>query len=323
MEVYFSHARTALKHGLQALGFRTGDEILVPAYICDVVIAPLNELGVLPRYYSVSADLQPIWDCLNDLVGRKTKGFLAAHYFGQPQDMVSYRSFSQKHGLLLIEDNAHGYGGKLDGKLLGTFGDIGISSPRKIMGWRNGGILHWNGEGRFPELPEQPGKWLWKIKSLAKKTLCGERLVCNTFRKMPDYHSQDIGREGPIPSWKMDEEYRNWLYTTEIAQTVRLRQAVWHVWERWARQHGLKSIYGQLSPDANPLAFVARTASVEESLKWFEWGWKRRLYVHSWPALPRSVVATDMATVRLWETLVCFSIDPGMKAERLAETLGI
>lgn len=322
MEVFFSHARTALKHGLLALGFRAGDEILVPAYICDVAVNPLDELGVLPRYYPVSAELQPAWDSLDDLVSGTTRGFLVAHYFGQPQHMDRCRAFSRKHGLLLIEDNAHGFGGKLDDKLLGTFGDVGISSPRKIMGWRNGGILYWNGERQFPELPEQPGRRRWKMKSLAKQILCGDRLACNFFRKMPDYHSQDVGREAPIPSWKMDDEYRVWLKTADMEQTVRRRQAVWHVWERWALQHGLRSVFGRLSPGANPLAFVTRTASAEESLRWFEWGWKMRLYVHSWPALPRSVVATDKATMTLWETLVCFSIDHGMNAERLAERLG-
>ena len=323
VEIHFSHARTALKYGLAALQFKVGDELLLPAYICDVVVNPLDELGVSPRFYPVTEELKPDWNFLDDLVSGKTRGLLVAHYFGQPQDMARCLSFSRKHGLLLIEDNAHGYGGTLDGRLLGTFGDIGISSPRKIMGWRNGGILYWSRNDRFPELPEQPGRRLWKMKFLAKKILCSDRLSCNFFRDMPDYHSQYLGREAPIPSWKMDEEYRVWLKLAEMGPTVRRRQAIWHVWEMWALQHGLRSVFGELSAGANPLAFVIRTTSAEESVRWFEWGWKRRLHVHSWPALPKSVVETDETTMMLWKTLVCFSIDPGMKAERLAEKLGV
>ena len=43
--------------------------------------------------------------------------------------------------MILIEDNAHGFGGVVDGKKLGTFGDIGFNSLRKTLNLLSGGQL--------------------------------------------------------------------------------------------------------------------------------------------------------------------------------------
>ncbi len=323
MEYFFSHARTALKYGLKALNLDAGDEILVPAYVCDVVIHPLNELGIKPVFYPVSGDLKPAWERLPELVTGKTKGVLAVHYFGQPQEIARFMEFCKLHGILLIEDNAHGFGGSLQGKPLGTFGDIGISSPRKILGWRNGGILHLNWEAAFPELPLQPGKLRWKLRSALKRLACSNGAICNSLRRMPDFHSQDVGREQPIPSWKMDGEYGSTLRNLDVLPLREKRRQVWRVWKQWAEGNGLTPVYPELSPEACPLEFPVHTRSAEESRNWFEWGWKRGLYVHSWPALPKQVIESDNETMRLWETLVCFPIMPEMDAGRLSKRLGI
>ncbi|HQT27334.1 MAG TPA: hypothetical protein PLK99_12205, partial [Burkholderiales bacterium] len=175
----------------------------------------------------------------------------------------------------------------------------------------------------FPELPAQPGKLKWKLKSALKRLACSDRAICNSFRKMPDFHSQDTGRECHIPSWRMDEECRNALEKMDIVRVRQERRRVWAVWEEWAGKMGLTPVYRELLEGACPLAFPVRTGSAEESRKWFEWGWRRGLYVHSWPALPEQVIESDYETVRLWKTIVCFPIMPEMDAWRLSKRLGV
>ena len=58
---------------------------------------------------------------------------MMVHYFGQPQQIELFKSFCIDHNLFLIEDNAHGFGGKYNGKDLGTFGDIGISFQENFL----------------------------------------------------------------------------------------------------------------------------------------------------------------------------------------------
>ena len=66
------------------------------------------------------------------------------HYFGFPQNINKFQELSKKKSWFLIEDNAHGHGGYYNNELLGTFGDIGISSPRKSLRLNSGGILYIN-----------------------------------------------------------------------------------------------------------------------------------------------------------------------------------
>ena len=327
MDFYFSHARTALKYGLSALGFKPNSELLIPALTCDVITQPLDELGIIPKYYKVLPSLQPDWSQLSNLVNNKICGLMIIHYFGQPQDLEKSRDFCRIHDIKLIEDNAHGFGGVFDSRPMGTFGDIGISSPRKSFGWRNGGILHWNGEAipSFADMPTQPGNLIWKSKFLIKNVLYGIKGGKRFLRKMPDYTSQETGRESPIPSWSMDPEYILRVKTKkyELDLLTSGRRSLWEIWKRWATLNRLSPIYHELAPGASPLSFPVRTKSAGESRRWFRWGWEMGLYVHSWPTLPRDILEQDPYTMDLWRTMVCFPIEPDMTAEQLIYMLRI
>ena len=37
-----------LKYGLKFLKLKKNDKVLLPEYICDVVLDPINELGIIP-----------------------------------------------------------------------------------------------------------------------------------------------------------------------------------------------------------------------------------------------------------------------------------
>ena len=131
IDKYFPHSRTAFKYALESLSLNKPISILMPDYICDVMIDPLSELNIIPIYYEINDDLSPNWKNLEDMVNDNVKCILMVHYFGKPQDIERFKSFCRKYKLLLIEDNCHGLGGKYRGKNLGSFGDISISSPRK------------------------------------------------------------------------------------------------------------------------------------------------------------------------------------------------
>ena len=111
----FAYARTALKYGLKAIGLKSGDGLLVPDLICDSAIEPLDELGIQPKYYPISPTLVPDWRQLEKLLTKSTKALLVVHYFGQPQPIRESQEFCREHSLMLVEDNAHGFGAKVNG----------------------------------------------------------------------------------------------------------------------------------------------------------------------------------------------------------------
>ena len=79
---YFSHARTALKFGLQSIELNPDAKILIPDYICDVILHPLEQLGFMYQFYSVMDDLTPNWMELNEKVTNESKAIMMVHYFG-------------------------------------------------------------------------------------------------------------------------------------------------------------------------------------------------------------------------------------------------
>ena len=63
-------------------------------------------------------------------------------YGGHPGDSAALAELAADRGLMLLEDAAHGLGGSLAGRQLGTFGlagDIPASSPTRTCPWAREG----------------------------------------------------------------------------------------------------------------------------------------------------------------------------------------
>ena len=151
----FANARTALWYGLKRLSFEKGQVLLVPDYICDVITHPLEDLGIRYVFYPIDDSFLPCWEIIESLQKKQSaQGLLLVHYFGQPQDLDRAKEFCHRHRIFLIEDNSHGHGGTLEGRPLGCFGDLGISSPRKLLQTESGGILYLGGKQVEPKTDE-------------------------------------------------------------------------------------------------------------------------------------------------------------------------
>lgn len=83
----FAFARNALRLGLVAAGLRRGDAVLLPEFVCEVIIEPLRRLGLRPIYYPVDDQLRPVWGDLEASTHPRLRGLMLVHYFGQPQSL--------------------------------------------------------------------------------------------------------------------------------------------------------------------------------------------------------------------------------------------
>ncbi|MBV1756283.1 MAG: DegT/DnrJ/EryC1/StrS family aminotransferase, partial [Dethiosulfatibacter sp.] len=126
----------ALILAIRALGIGQGDEVIVPANTYIASILGITENGATPvfvepdEYYNLDA-LK-----IEEKITSKTKAILVVHLYGQAADMVNIRSIADKHNLYLVEDCAQSHGACFDGKVTGTWGDIGCFSfyPTKNIG---------------------------------------------------------------------------------------------------------------------------------------------------------------------------------------------
>ncbi len=74
----------------------------------------------------------------------KPKAIIPVDLFGLPANYPEIERIAEKYGLLILEDAAQGFGGRIDGKLACSFGDISATSffPAKPLGcYGDGGAI--------------------------------------------------------------------------------------------------------------------------------------------------------------------------------------
>ena len=140
MNFYYSHGRTAFKMGLQYLKLKKNDKILMPNYICDVLLDPLNDLEIKPIFYKIKKDFTCDFKNIEKKFNNSVKALLLVNYFGFEERKQRYLSFCKQKKIYLIEDSCHSF--DLNFKRNKQLSDFVFYSPKKIVSnLYSGGIL--------------------------------------------------------------------------------------------------------------------------------------------------------------------------------------
>lgn len=311
----FSHGRTALTYGARSLGLPKGAEVLCPDFICHTVPESLERAGLRIRFHPLGDDLAPDWSALDRVPRAGAAALVMVHYFGVPQDAARYREYCDARGWRLIEDNAHGHGAEVDGRLAGTLGDIGIASPYKSFPIRNGALLFLPPGTPFepPRLSCQPvGLPVRLGRAALRLALDTQPRLRAAVRPCPPYSSQAAFRDQRIQDWAMDAWSYDELLRADFPKLRTRRQALYRIWQEWTSPHGLTPVFPVPPNGAMPLVYPAFSPSLAASERWFRWGHRHGIDVHSWPTLPATIVREDGAAMRRWERLVCFPLHQGL-----------
>jgi dTDP-4-amino-4,6-dideoxygalactose transaminase len=137
----FSRARHGFWRALVQLGLRPGDEVLAPAYHHGSEIEALRRAGAVPRFYEATETLEPDESELDALVGPRARALHLIHYLGFPQDAGRWRRWCDERGLLLLEDAAQAWLSSIDGRPVGSFGDVAFFSLYKTVGLADGAAV--------------------------------------------------------------------------------------------------------------------------------------------------------------------------------------
>merc|ERR1712007_89053 len=83
----------------------------------------------------------------------RTVAVIAVHMHGTPCNITGIKHVSDQKGLYLIEDVAQAFGSSLHGKLMGTFGIVGMTSigPSKAYNVGGQGGLVWTDDEQLAE----------------------------------------------------------------------------------------------------------------------------------------------------------------------------
>ena len=122
----------ALVLGLAALGVRRGDEVITPPNSFIASTAAIVHLGATPVFADVLPNQSIDPNLVEKAITKKTKAIMPVHLGGRMVDMGQISQIAESYGVAVIEDAAQSIGSTFNGKLSGTFGDVGCFSAHPL-----------------------------------------------------------------------------------------------------------------------------------------------------------------------------------------------
>lgn len=126
---------------------KPGDEVIGVAAGFPTTVNPILQFGAVPVFVDIDLATHNIDPTLIEAaIGPKTKAIMLAHSLGNPFNLDVVTALCKKHNLWLVEDCCDALGSTYDGRLVGTFGDIGTLSfyPAHHITMGEGGAVFTN-----------------------------------------------------------------------------------------------------------------------------------------------------------------------------------
>lgn len=221
---------SALEMCALLLDVKRGDEVIVPSFTFVSTANAFAMRGAKPVFCDIRSDTLNLDEArLEGLIGKRTKAIVVVHYAGVGCEMRDIMSIAARHGISVVEDNAHGLFGRYKGKWLGTFGSLATQSfhETKNITCGEGGAL----------LINDP-RYIERAEIIREKGTNRSRF----FRGQVDkYTWVDIGS-----SYVMSDVLAAFLYAQlEVWKAIQERRRL--IWERydralrpWAGEQGVR-----------------------------------------------------------------------------------
>jgi len=126
---------------------RPGDEVIGVAAGFPTTVNPILQFGAVPVFVDVELGTYNVdVERLAAAITPRTRAIMLAHTLGNPFNLAAVTALCREHGLWLIEDCCDALGSTYDGRMVGTFGDIGTLSfyPAHHITMGEGGAVFTN-----------------------------------------------------------------------------------------------------------------------------------------------------------------------------------
>jgi dTDP-4-amino-4,6-dideoxygalactose transaminase len=132
----------ALEIGLTALDL-TGEVITTPFTFASTTHAIVRS-GLTPVFCDIRmSDYNMDETLIESLITEKTSAILPVHVYGNPCNIDAIASIAEKYHLRVVYDAAHAFGVQMDGRGIGSYGDLSMFSfhATKVFNTIEGGAL--------------------------------------------------------------------------------------------------------------------------------------------------------------------------------------
>jgi dTDP-4-amino-4,6-dideoxygalactose transaminase len=225
---------TSCTHALELaallLDLQPGDQVIVPSFTFVSTVNAFVLRGAWPVFTDIRQDTLNMDEAqLERLLTPHTKAIVPVHYAGVGCEMDVVMDVASRHGIAVVEDNAHGLFGSYRGRKLGTFGSFSAQSFHETKNFTcgEGGALLLN-DVRYIERAE----------ILRQKGTDRSRFFRGEVDK---YTWVDIGS-----SYVMSDVLAAFLYgQLEVWPQIQAkRRRIWEYYDRhlgdWARERGIR-----------------------------------------------------------------------------------
>jgi dTDP-4-amino-4,6-dideoxygalactose transaminase len=220
----------ALEMAALLLDAAPGAEVIMPSFTFVSCANAFVLRGARPVFADVRPDTLNLDELrLERLITSRTRAILAVHYAGIGCDMDAILEIARRHGIPVVEDNAHGLLGTYRGRPLGSFGDLSTLSFHETKNFTCG-----EGGALIINRPEH----IERAEILREKGTDRSRF----FRGEVDKYSWvDLG-SSYLPSDMLAAFLYAQLEERERIQTK--REALWRFYmdrlRGWAREHAVQ-----------------------------------------------------------------------------------
>jgi dTDP-4-amino-4,6-dideoxygalactose transaminase len=119
----------ALEMTALLLDIQPGDEVIIPDFTFVSTVNAFVLRGAIPVFIDIRPDTLNMDETkLEGLITEKTRAIVPVHYAGIACEMDTIMEIANRHGIPVVEDNAHGLFGKYKNRWLGTIGCMATQS---------------------------------------------------------------------------------------------------------------------------------------------------------------------------------------------------
>lgn len=127
----------ALYIAMVALGVRPGDEVVVPSMSWISTSETVSQAGGKVVFCDIDPETHTLDPSkLAKCITARTVGIIPVHLYGHPAPMDRIMEIARQHGIWVIEDCAQAHLAEINGRMVGTFGNVATFSfyPGKNLG---------------------------------------------------------------------------------------------------------------------------------------------------------------------------------------------
>jgi len=195
--VSFNSATAALHLALKVLGIKKGDEVITTPMTFASTTESILYNNAIPVFADIEYGTMNIDPAsIEKKITPKTKAILIVHFGGHPCDMDRIMNIAKKNKLIVVEDAAHAcgacYGGKYEGKTIGSIGNITCFSFHAVknLAMGDGGMITCDDEDIINKLKRT--RWMGISKDTYQRSDGKYNWDYDIIEEGYKYHTNDI-----------------------------------------------------------------------------------------------------------------------------------